>query len=114
MPPPAPTSTRERAVASDPVQSVHDCSGDQRRGSSGWVVSTVPVGSNRKQVPSCERAPIVASTTSGLVDVEITAPGDAITLGMIKEVVFHDRGGPRTITDCCGAVWHHPYASCPR
>jgi hypothetical protein len=51
-------------------------------------------------VPSAERADKVAAMTSGLVDVDTTAPLQANTLGMISDVVLPDRGGPRIITEC--------------
>ena len=56
---------------------------------------------------------MVASSTSGLVDVDTTGPLLAITLGMINEDVFPERGGPRIITDCSGRAKHQPSFAVP-
>jgi hypothetical protein len=86
----------------------HDWSGDQRNGASPEDLSTDSVGSKRRHSPSRDRTPAVASSTSGLVDVDTTGPLLTITLGMINDDVFPDRGGPRTITDCSGLTKHQP------
>ncbi len=93
-------------MVSDPSQVVHDWSGDHRSRCRPSVRFTEPVGSKRKQVPRRDRAATVASSTSGLVDVDTTGPLLAITLGMIRDDVFPERGGPRIITDCCGLAKH--------
>jgi hypothetical protein len=49
-----------------------------------------------------------------LVDVDTTGPSLIMTLGMIREEVFPDRGGPRTITDCSGGTKHQPRSLWPR
>ena len=78
------------------------------------AVETVPVGSKRRHRPDRRRAAAVASSTSGLVDVETTAPGADNTLGMINDDVFPDRGGPSTSTARCGGAKHQPRSSWPR
>ncbi len=109
-----PTSTSDRAIESAPVHVPHDWSGDQCRGSSPWSRSTDPVGSNRRHRPSPDRAATVASSTSGLVDVDTTGPLLAITLGMINDVVLPERGGPRIMTECCGSDEAPTAAHCAR
>src|ERR1700691_4981018 len=109
-----PTSTRHRAIESAPVHVPHDCRGDQWRGTTPGRGSTDPVGSKRRHRPSPERAAEVASSTSGLVDVDTTGPLLANTLGMISDVVLPERGGPRIMTECCGRAKHQPLSLCPR
>ena len=57
---------------------------------------------------------MVASSTSGLVEVDTTGPLLASTLGMINEDVFPERGGPRIMTDCSGRAKHQPGSPWPR
>ena len=109
-----PTSTRARAMASAPVHSVHDWIGDHRSLREWRPGSADPVGSNSQVRPKVERAAAVASSTSGFVDVDTTAPLAASTFGMTSDVVFPDRGGPRIITECSGGTKRQPCRSPPR
>ena len=60
------------------------------------------------------RAAAVAPRTSGLVEVETTAPEAAKTLGMTRDDVFPERDGPRTRVDRWGSAHAHPPAPAPR
>jgi hypothetical protein len=115
-PPPVadPTSTSDRAIERAPIHVEHDWSGDHCKGTTPADGSTDPVGSNNRHWPSAERAVEVACMTSGLVDVDTTGPLLAKIFGMISDVVLPERGGPRTITECCGSMKHQPRASCPK
>ena len=109
-----PTSTSEWAMARAPVHSVHDWIGDHRSLREWRPWSVDPVGSNSQVRPMVERAAAVASSTSGFVDVETTAPLAASTFGMTSDVVFPDRGGPMIITECPGGTKRQPCRSPPR
>ena len=114
--PPVPTSTSDRAVAS--------AAGPRRRttaaATSADGSSRAPVsrGAGRVEQQASARAVTArrrwrrarpAWSTSRRPD-----RLHASTLGMINDDVLPDRGGPRTITDCCGDAWHQPVSSCPR
>ena len=50
----------------------------------------------------------MACITSGFVEVESAAPGAASREGITSELVFPERGGPRTMTACSGSAVTHP------
>ena len=54
-----------------------------------------PEGSNNKTAPACRRLEVVAFMTSGFVDVATTLCAALNTFGMMTEVVFPLRVGPR-------------------
>jgi hypothetical protein len=76
--------------------------GDHRNGTAPLGIVVVLDGSKTKQLPSCQRAWMVAASTSGLVEVETTAAGASRTQGMTMVEVLPDRGGPRIIMDASG------------
>jgi hypothetical protein len=74
-----------------------------------------PVGSKHHADPIRERAPMVAASTSGLVEADTAAPGCANSAGTITAEDFPDRGGPSTSTArSLPANRHAPVASSPR
>src|ERR1700694_5043699 len=73
-----------------------------------------PVGSNNQQRPSWLRAPAVAMRTSGLVDVDTTAPGAAATDGVTVDVVLPERGGPRISAERSVSTSAQPFEPSPR
>ena len=75
--------------------------------------SISPLGSKRKAHPSRTRTGAVASITSGLVEVETTAPLASKRLGMTREDVFPERGGPSTRVDRCGPAHDQPSCTVP-
>jgi hypothetical protein len=85
--------TVARAINSAPSQSPAQVTGDHRSSSTPGTVPA-PVGSNCHTRPNRSRHPAVASSTSGLVEVDTTAPACARTAGIITLVVLPDRGGP--------------------
>jgi hypothetical protein len=89
-----------RAVWSASSQLEAAATGDQWSSRTCDGVSASPVGSNAHTSPRPARAPIVASRTSVLVDVETSAPGHARTEGMTTPLVFPERGAPSTSTAC--------------
>ena len=107
-------ATSACAVVSDPSQVPQLCTGDQRISGRTHLPAIEAVGSKAKHSPTSERVDTVASSTSGFVDVDTTALPAARTLGMTIEVVFPERGGPSTMTECSAAVKHQPRRSCPR
>ena len=73
---------------------------------------SVPAGSNSHAWPISDRAARVARITSGLVEVLIAAPQQAISAGIMIALVLPLRGGPRIITALSGsAVTQPPYSS---
>ena len=97
-----------RAVTSAPSQLAAALTGDHdsRRTPSGR--GSVPEGSNSHTSPISARAWIVASITSGLVEVLTAGPQAAISAGIITAVVFPDRGRAEDHRRCLG-VRHGPF-----
>ena len=96
-----PTTTSERAVVRAVRHEVHAGNGDHRSRCTPGRSTTDPDGSKRWHVPSVERVAMVASSTSGFVEVVTTAPAADNTLGMSSADVLPERGGPSTSTECC-------------
>jgi hypothetical protein len=93
-------STRDFAEIRAPAQLEEDSTGDQpalrMSDASGLGMTVFPLGSKIQQRPRSFLFAAVSAKTSGLVEVETTAPGKALTFGTTMPVVFPDLGGPMT------------------
>ena len=107
----APTIASAVTTAASQLEAV--VSGDQPTRSTPRGQATSPLGSYRNAQPSRLREGAVARMTSGLVEVETTGPSDSKILGMTREDVFPDRGGPNTRVERSAPAHIHPCAPVP-
>ena len=93
--------TRPRATNKASSQRAQPVTGDHRTRSTPAGAATVPLGSySEARSVRVRAASAVASSTSGFVEVDTTAPRAPRTVGTTSPDVFPDRGGPRTSTAC--------------
>src|ERR1700728_3378551 len=115
---PRPPRRVERTIAaptlSAPSQLWLDCTGDHPTRRTPEDGSTVPLGSKSIVHPTSARARAVVLSTSGFVDVLTTAPGAAITFGMMTDDVLPERDGPSTSVERSDPEYAHPDAPKPR
>ncbi len=105
---------RARAVRIAISQSRQAGTGDHRSWVTPGGVGLVPAGSNTQQRPTSWRRAQVAASTSSLVEVDTTGPGARRMFGMTRDVVLPERGGPSTMTPCCGDAKTRPWVPAPR